>query len=74
MNRRLFLASLFAPFAARFAPKPRLSTMTIRRGGEILEYRAYIAKVFAIPPHFLPRQLATVVRIPIDMLQGSAYD
>ena len=22
MNRRLFLASLFAPFAARFAPKP----------------------------------------------------
>jgi len=46
MNRRLFLASLLAPFAARFAPKPAF-----------IESRAFnieeIARIFDVPPEML---------------------
>jgi len=46
MNRRLFLASLFAPFAAKLAPKT-----------EFIESRAFnieeIVRVFAVPPEML---------------------
>lgn len=65
MNRRLFLASLFAPFVARFAPKPAF-----------LESRAFdieqIARVFAVPPEMLGGEYITLSGA-LDQLCGASF-